>query len=304
MLPTVSIYPGTSGWSYPAGYGKWNGVFYPKGRKVDELAYYAERFPAVEVNVTFYRLPSLETVRGWVERTPSSFLFSVKLFRKFTHPEFYAREEGLSPEITPEDVAGMRGVLDVLAARERLGAVLVQYADAFSQREENVAAVGRTLERFREYPLAVELRHSSWQNPRTQELLTAYRATRARIDEPFFSNLDEPSISPQPLSYWRLHGRNAAEWRQPKAGAHRYDYLYGEHELDELTQVIERHLQPHTRAFVFFNNHPGGQAVANAIQLASRLHLPLPYQKFANLSNTFPALRAITGEEGGQLGLI
>ena len=134
MLPTVSIYPGTSGWSYPAGYGKWNGVFYPKGRKVDELAYYAERFPAVEVNVTFYRLPSLETVRGWVERTPSSFLFSVKLFRKFTHPEFYAREEGLSPEITPEDVAGMRGVLDVLAARERLGAVLVEAPEQLMSR--------------------------------------------------------------------------------------------------------------------------------------------------------------------------
>ena len=302
-MATAPIYLGTSGWSYPSGFGKWSGVFYPRGWHGDELSYYAERFPAVEVNVTFYRLPSVEAVRGWVARTPGTFSFSIKLFRKFTHPDFYAREEGLSPQITPADVAGMRDVLDILAEEGRLSAVLVQYPDFFTQREENVATMTRTLETFRDYPLAVELRNQSWQNARTRELLASCRAAYARIDEPFFSNLDEPFAPETELTYWRLHGRNTEAWRQPGAGSHRYDYLYADEELENIAQAITRHLQPHTRAFVFFNNHPGGQAVANAIQLASRLHLPLPYQKFAGMTHAFPALRPITGEVGGQISL-
>ena len=74
---------GTSGWHYPSGAGTWNGVFYPakRPRGFDELAYYAERFDTVEVNSTFYRMPEPEMSRAWLRRTPSSFLFAVKLYR-------------------------------------------------------------------------------------------------------------------------------------------------------------------------------------------------------------------------------
>src|SRR3954468_17257151 len=82
---------GTSGWNYPSGKGTWNGIFYPKRRPkgFDELAYYAEHFDTVEVNSTFYGQPRAEVCRGWAERTPSGFEFSIKLYQKFTHPAMY-----------------------------------------------------------------------------------------------------------------------------------------------------------------------------------------------------------------------
>ena len=84
---------GTSGWSYPAGKGTWNGVFYPdagaRPKGFDELRFYAEHFDTVEVNSTFYGQPRASVTRTWAERTPPGFVFSVKLFQKFTHPKMY-----------------------------------------------------------------------------------------------------------------------------------------------------------------------------------------------------------------------
>ena len=303
MSTTAHYYIGTSGWSYPSGFGSWKGIFYPRRWGGDELGYYAERFPAVEVNSSFYRVPAAEVARGWARRTPEAFKFTVKLFRKFTHPEMFAREENASPEITAGDVAGMRQVLDALAEQGKLGALLLQYADFFTNTEEHTTALVRTLDAFRTYPLAVELRHPGWRQPSTAEILAHFRAAYVRIDEPFFANIDNPALPNDELQYWRFHGRNTEQWRTPGAGNQRYDYLYSEDEIDELAKAIRRYVTPDGSKFVFFNNHPGGKAATNALELASRLHLPLPFSKFANLANTFPELRPLTGGEGGQLGL-
>ena len=87
---------GTSGWSYPTGKGKWNGLFYPATRSkrqgtagFDELRFYAEHFDTVEVNTTFYGQPKPDVARTWVERTPAGFEFSLKLYQKFTHPKMF-----------------------------------------------------------------------------------------------------------------------------------------------------------------------------------------------------------------------
>src|SRR5690242_1254888 len=86
---------GTSGWNYPSGRGTWNGVFYPKPRQrakgFDELSFYAEHFDTVEVNSTFYGQPRAEVCRGWAQRTPAGFEFSVKLYQKFTHPGMFKK---------------------------------------------------------------------------------------------------------------------------------------------------------------------------------------------------------------------
>src|SRR5215831_4903911 len=89
---------GTSGWNYPSGRGTWNGIFYPnrRGRGFDELSYYAEHFNTVEVNSTFYRMPEPAMSARWIERTPADFLFSVKLYQKFTHPDMYLSRDGVS----------------------------------------------------------------------------------------------------------------------------------------------------------------------------------------------------------------
>src|SRR6266542_1693665 len=97
---TSNLRIGTSGWSYPAGRGTWNGVFYPRPRPkgFDELAFYAEHFDTVEVNSTFYGQPRADVTRGWAERTPPGFEFSIKLYQKFTHPKMFktALAKGLS----------------------------------------------------------------------------------------------------------------------------------------------------------------------------------------------------------------
>lgn len=297
-------YIGTSGWSYPSGYGKWNGIVYPKRWRGDELAYYAERFPAVEVNVSFYRLPAIDTVRGWVARTPKTFRFAVKLYRKFTHPDFYAREEGKSPEITADDVLAMRHVLDPLAEEERLGALLVQYPESFSKTPSATSALVRTLDAFRDYPLAVELRHASWDDAQSAEVLDHFTAARVRIDEPFYRNLDAPPTPHAALEYWRFHGRNKAAWRNPEMAAKRYDYHYNPQEIDELVDAILQQPDAKYNRFVFFNNHVSGQAAANAIAMAVHLGIDLPYPKFAHLSDRFPELRPITGPAGGQFSLL
>src|SRR5688572_21658064 len=94
----MGIHVGTSGWNYPDGQGTWNGVFYParRARGFDELAFYAEHFDSVEVNSTFYRPPAPSQTASWLRRTPPSFLFAVKLYQKFTHPDMYLARGGVT----------------------------------------------------------------------------------------------------------------------------------------------------------------------------------------------------------------
>lgn len=294
---------GTSGWSYPSGFGKWAGIVYPRGWHGDELAFYAERFSTVEVNVSFYRIPTIDMVHRWLERTPPGFLFAVKLYRKFTHPAFFQREEGRSPAIVPDDLRAMRGTLDPLMEAGKLGALLVQYPEFFHCTDASTAALQRTLELFRDYPLAVELRHASWDTSRGIELLAQHAASRVRIDEPFYQNLRMEDVH-APFDYFRFHGRNAAEWHTPGSGAHRYDYYYSREEVHELAEAVDTSRKTVRRQFAYFNNHVSGMAVANAIALAAALDLPLPYPKFSHLAGRFPELRALTGGEGGQLHLL
>src|SRR4029078_5958752 len=125
---------GTSGWNYPSGNGTWNGVFYParRPRGFDELRYYAERFVTVEVNSTCYRIPEPGAGRRWVDRTPSGFLFSVKLYQKFTHPEMYAKRPGVTEwNLSSGDFDQFRLGVDPLAAAGRLAAILVQFPESF-----------------------------------------------------------------------------------------------------------------------------------------------------------------------------
>ena len=89
----AKIYIGTSGWSYPTGEGTWKGFFYPPGTR-NELEYYSRFFNTVEINSSFYRPPNPAYVAKWVKQTPPDFLFAVKLWQKFTHPEMYRAAAG------------------------------------------------------------------------------------------------------------------------------------------------------------------------------------------------------------------
>src|SRR5919109_109893 len=167
----MSVHVGTSGWSYPSGKGKWNGLFYPATRSkragtkgFDELRFYAEHFETVEVNSTFYGQPRADVARGWVERTPSDFEFSLKLYQKFTHPKMFREaalkrapgSEGrlldLLAQVTQADIDEFRTGIDPLASSGRLGALLAQFPPSFKDTPASREYLAQLLHAFDDYP--------------------------------------------------------------------------------------------------------------------------------------------------------
>src|SRR3977135_1918012 len=188
-MATADIRIGTSGWNYPAGRGTWNGIFYPPSRGrakgFDELSFYAEHFNTVEVNSTFYGQPRPDVARGWADRTPPGFEFSIKLYQKFTHPNMF--KEAFTKGVPPSGDTGGRGGLqnrdalldalarpnqadldefrrgiDPLASAGKLGALLAQFPPSFKDGPASRDYLSWLLEAFTDYRVAVELRHSSW----------------------------------------------------------------------------------------------------------------------------------------------
>jgi uncharacterized protein YecE (DUF72 family) len=280
---------GTSGWSYPSGRGTWNGIFYPvrgeRGfRAGDELRYYAEHFDTVEVNATFYRPPVAAVTARWLRETPREFEFSVKLHQKFSHvtpigrgpsspPATAARQE--LPHPTPEDVDEFKAGIEPLADGGKLGVLLLQFPPSFRRTPEASEYLRGLLRAFREYPVAVELRHRSWSDAEadTLALLDEFDAAWVQIDEPKFRFSIRQTLMPNisRFYYMRLHGRNAEQWWKPDAPEDRYNYLYSPEELRPIAEVVAL-VRPEVRkAYLYLNNHFAAKAVVNAVTLKHQL---------------------------------
>jgi uncharacterized protein YecE (DUF72 family) len=298
---------GTSGWSYPSGAGTWNGIFYPprsaRGfRAGDELAYYAEHFDTVEVNATFYRPPDAGLVRRWVQQTPRTFEFSVKLHQVFTHPMMHGRgaparaETSPIPAPSPADGEVFKAGIDPLVAAGRLGMLLVQFPPAFHRTDESVGYLDSLLESWRGYGVAVELRHRSWSDAsgETRALLERHGATWVQIDEPKFrfSIRQDRSAAGEGAYYLRLHGRNAAQWWDHETPDDRYNYLYSPNELrgfaDAASQAGSR-----GKAYVYLNNHFSAKAVVNATVLKHQLGQPVRGEYRREMIDRYPELEGI-----------
>jgi uncharacterized protein YecE (DUF72 family) len=309
---------GTSGWSYPAGRGTWNGIFYPpRGRagrrSFDELAYYAEHFDTVEVNSTFYRLPRLETTKSWAERTPRGFEFSVKLHQAFTHPKMAAaaavgprrgREDFATavdpvPAVTTAQVDEFRAVMEPLTNAGKLGALLVQFPPSFKQSAESVDYLGWLLTAFAGYPAAVELRHRTWSDTAstTLGLLGQFKAALVQIDEPKFRFSIRQNQLPNVAGfyYMRLHGRNAAQWWKHDRSEDRYDYLYSPQELRPFTETLKAVRTIVRKSYLYLNNHFAAKSVADAVEVKHQLGQPVTGEYREELLETYPFLRRIPG---------
>lgn len=302
---------GTSGWNYPAGRGTWNGIFYPqasKGRrrpggartKFDELAYYAEHFDTVEVNTTFYGQPKAAVAQTWADRTPSGFEFSLKLYRKLTHADI--------PGVPPLDegcIDEYRRGIEPIAAAGKIGALLAQFPPSFKQTPESKEYLDVLLDRFRDYPIAVELRHRSWSDDfsSTLSLLNSHDAALTQIDEPKFKvsirQNQLPNISG--FYYMRLHGRNAEQWWKHDKSEDRYNYLYTADELKPVSDTADAARRLVKKFYLYFNNHFASKAVVNAVMIKSQLGEPVPgvypnefverYPETASIVSTAPALQ-------------
>jgi uncharacterized protein YecE (DUF72 family) len=303
----MSIHVGTSGWSYPSGRGTWNGLFYPstRPRGFDELAWYADHFDTVEVNSTFYRMPEASHGRSWVRRTPAGFLFAVKLFQKFTHPDMYLAREGVRDwDLSLADVDLFQRGIAPLAEAGRLAAVLIQFPPSFHAIPETRDYLDWLLAALAGHPLAVELRHRSWSDDArvTADGLAARGAAWVLIDEPKFRQSIRQSLADtdgtQSLVYLRLHGRNAAEWWSHEAAEDRYDYLYSREELAPFAETAREADRAGRRVLVYMNNHFSAKAVANAAVLKHDLGQLVPGEYLPAMTERYPDLAGIVPTSG------
>ncbi len=275
MSGAPQIYIGTSGWSYPKGEGTWNGYFYPPGTK-SELEFYNRFFNTVEVNSSFYRPPNPGFVANWAKRTPAGFLFTVKLWQKFTHPGMYRESSGEEAVISNEDINMFRQSLEPLVGAGKMGALLAQFPPSFKNNAYGQQILGAIARHFGRYRLAVELRDKSWSDdPRTADFLKANNISWVQIDEPKFSSSIAAEVPlTSDMAYFRFHGRNAIDWWRGNAET-RYKYLYSGTEIDELAEKVKKAAQQSSVTFAFFNNHWKAFAPHNANDLLKALQLPL-----------------------------
>jgi uncharacterized protein YecE (DUF72 family) len=317
---------GTAGWSYPSPPGAWTGIVYParqgrvwRGSKFDELAWYAERFDTVEVNTSFYRVPSVDMTRKWAARTPAAFEFSVKLFQKLTHPAMFldrltkapdaaagdetVRFTGshnvarLAAQVSQDDVDEFKAAIDPLASAGKLGALLAQFPASFKADEPSRDYLAWLLDTFRDHRVAVELRHRSWSDRlgETLQLLNASKAAFVQIDEPKFRTSITQNFLPNVTGFYylRLHGRNAKAWWKHDHPNERYNYLYSQEELDPFVEIAEAVKALVKKMYLYTNNHFEGKAVANALMMKQSLGLPIEGGYPPGFTERFPALAGV-----------
>jgi uncharacterized protein YecE (DUF72 family) len=280
---------GPAGWDYP----DWQGVVYPPGLKgTDRLTFLAACFGAVEINVSFYRPLSPDYARRWLAAVADrpDFRFTAKVWQVFTHerrlpePELTQFREGLAP----------------LLAGGKLGVLLAQFPYSFHNSEDNRGYLVRLKSALPEFPLAVEVRHRSWQQRAIREFLA-----EVGLD---FCNIDQPMVSyPMGATRWvtgsrgylRCHGRRKEAWFEfAKDRQARYDYLYSPEELEDLADRARELMAKAAETYVIFNNHPAGQAVANALELAHRLEPSRGLRVPPGLLAAFPRLaETVMGEK-------
>jgi len=281
MPDDARIYIGTSGWSYPKGEGTWKGHFYPSG-KINELEYYSQFFNTVEINSSFYRPPNPGYVYNWEKRVPEDFLFSVKLWQKFTHPKMYQEATGEVAAISQDDVDLFRRSLEPLARNGKLGALLAQFPPSFKNDGFGQQIIEAVIRTFSEYRLAVELRHRSWSDDEnTAGFLRENNVTWVKIDEPKFqSSISAEVPVTSDMAYFRFHGRNKEMWWKGDSET-RYKYLYSIEEIHELAEEVKAVSGEAKYTFALFNNHWQGYAPRNAVDMMRALQLPfkeLPIQ--------------------------
>lgn len=251
----MDVWIGTSGYSYP----DWVGGFYPPGTPTTHmLPYYATHFPLVELNFTFYRLPTPSDLSKLARRVPASFQFTVKLHQSLSH------EHDLT------NAKPFRDAVEVLRQEGRLLALLCQYPQRFHHNAENLARLAALAEVFGDHTLAVEFRHNSWDRPEVAEWLNQHRLHLVSVDVPAIPAL-YPSglVQSSRLIYVRFHSRRSSSWYE--SDKERYDYLYTDDELQTWLDALASRQGLADRALLLFNNCRRAQAAENAQRIKELL---------------------------------
>jgi len=176
-----------------------------------------------------------------------------------------------------------------------LGAVLVQFPISFKCTDENRSYVEKLVSQFRKYPLVLEIRHASWNQPEILAWLTGLNVGLCNIDQPLIGRAIRPgSEATSAIGYIRLHGRNYKQWFAESTNVRdRYDYLYSPKELEGWKRRVLEVAGKTKETYVVANNHNFGKAAVNALELMSMLEAR-KVKAPAPLINTYPVLKPIS----------
>ncbi len=294
---------GTASWTDPTMTAA--GVFYPPdaGSAEERLAYYASQFPVVEVDATYYALPSRRLSELWVERTPPDFVFDIKAHALLTgqptetrrlpkairedlpptiaaKPRLYARD--LPGPLLAEVWRQFADGLAPLAESGQLGAVFLQYPRWFFTSSENRDAIREARAALEPHGLrvAVEFRNASWLNEknaeRTLRFLEDEGIPLVMVDGPqgFKSSMPPVVATTSPdLAVVRFHGRRTATWESMRGRptVERFRYLYAPDELGEWVPRVMEAASQSSDTHVLMNNCYANYGSTNARELAAML---------------------------------
>jgi uncharacterized protein YecE (DUF72 family) len=280
-----------------------SGAFYPPQATSAEqrLRFYASRFDTVEVDSSYFSIPTLQMTHAWVERTPEQFLFHLKAYGALTghhiEPQALPKDllellpaaDRLQESVHVSDAAALKGMaqamvasLEPLKIAKKLGFVIFQFPPWFSYTNANRDYILHCKELMAGLPIAVEFRHGSWLLRRHADELFAFlrehKITYITCDEPQYGTLVSAPFHPEAttaIAYLRLYGRNAENWLG--SAELRYDYLYDELELRGFAAEIKRLSAKARTTFVMFKNCHAGHAITNALQMRELLK-PQPFR--------------------------
>jgi uncharacterized protein YecE (DUF72 family) len=271
--------------------------FYPRGMRTgrDQLPYYSRTFDTVEIDSTFYRLPSRENVEKWTMWTPDDFVFHFKAFAPMTrHPVRLEQlpedlHEGLNVderdrvdrmprEVRGELVRRFREALEPAEEAGKLGGILVQLAPYVVPRPPSWEYLEWLHAQLPDDELLVEFRHRSWfddeHRAETLRFLEQHRLATVVVDAP---RTDAKNVIPtvvavtSPMSYVRFHGRNAGTWNvRGGSAADRFDYLYPRDELEEWVEPLKELASSAEQVFAVFNTNRWSQDPDGSGELVSQ----------------------------------
>jgi uncharacterized protein YecE (DUF72 family) len=288
---------GTSSWADPGFVEEWYPADLPAR---DRLRWYAERFEAVEVNSTFYAVPSPGTVHSWATTTPDDFTFDVKLHRLLSRHAADLRS--LPPALREQATTNERGRVQLTPRLEaaladavteavaplgdKLSTLLLQLSPAFGPRDRRLDELAPLVERLNATaPVAIELRNRFWlHEDRAEEMLRWYEdhgAAFVCVDGPEGSNA--PTIMPaldaatrNDVAYLRAHGRNLEGYLRGRKVAERFAYRYEDRELEELGERAARLAEEVPNVRLMFNNNRGADAPVAAQRMRELLSQEVP----------------------------
>ncbi|MBM9593267.1 DUF72 domain-containing protein [Roseitranquillus sediminis] len=228
------VHFGTSGWTYD----HWLGRFYPREeRKLSRLQQYARSFRSVEINASFYRMPTPRAMQAWLDETPDDFVFAAKVSRFITHRKRLREPDIHIPIFFPR----------IFQLKPKLGPLLVQLPPNFRCDMGRLAAFADLLPPHR---YAFEFRHESWWS---EEVYDYLRSRNLAFCQYHLAGRLSPNVVTADFVYVRLHGPGAA-----------YQGSYDDHTLQDWAAWVGRWRAEGRDVYMYFDNDEKAYAAEDA----------------------------------------